>query len=197
MSEKQRVKTRTILDAAERLFLDLGYVGTTMDAVANEAAVTKQTVYRYFPSKADLVAALVRGFDGEGARFTFGDETLEEELLRYGNAFLTRHMTARNLGFFRLMLAESREHAELGEIFRSQAQPKWHGVLSAFLADRLDAATVSVDEVAHLFHAMLSSPRTAVLMGNRPPLSEAEIASHTSLVVSVFLDGVCKTAKGS
>ena len=65
------MKRGGILAAAERLFLSLGYIGTTMDAVAIEAGVTKQTVYRYFPSKVSLFSALIGHFDQNDAEFSF------------------------------------------------------------------------------------------------------------------------------
>ncbi|SNY94134.1 transcriptional regulator, TetR family [Cohaesibacter sp. ES.047] len=185
--EQQQVKTRQILAAAERLFLEHGYVGTTMDAVAEEAAVTKQTVYRYFPSKADLVIALIEG-DDDGARtFAFGDGGAGQELERYGVAFLSEHMTPHNLGFFRMMMTEARDHGELGEIFRTRAQPSWRDGLVRFLSDHLDRPVDPA--MADLFNSMLLSQRTAILMGNRPPMSAEEIASHVALVVGVFLHG--------
>jgi AcrR family transcriptional regulator len=45
---------RRMLDAALRLFAELGYQSTTMAAVAKEAGVAQQTVYFTFHSKAEL-----------------------------------------------------------------------------------------------------------------------------------------------
>src|SRR2546430_8833816 len=47
-----------VLDAAFELFLEHGYDGTSMDAVARAAGVTKPVVYDCFPSKEDLFTAL-------------------------------------------------------------------------------------------------------------------------------------------
>jgi AcrR family transcriptional regulator len=46
-----------ILDAARRLFGELGYRGTTMRAVAERAGVDPALIYHYFANKADLFAA--------------------------------------------------------------------------------------------------------------------------------------------
>lgn len=50
-------KRQLILDAARELFLANGFAGTSMDAVVARAGVSKQTLYRYFPSKVDLLSA--------------------------------------------------------------------------------------------------------------------------------------------
>jgi AcrR family transcriptional regulator len=49
-----------ILDAALKLFLRGGYDGTSMQAVADEAGVTKPVVYACYDSKDELFRALLR-----------------------------------------------------------------------------------------------------------------------------------------
>jgi AcrR family transcriptional regulator len=48
-----------VLDAALELFLELGYEGTSMDAVARAAGVTKPVVYACFAGKDELFRALL------------------------------------------------------------------------------------------------------------------------------------------
>lgn len=48
-----------ILDVAFELFLEHGYRGTSMDAIAHAAGVTKPVVYACFPGKAELFGALL------------------------------------------------------------------------------------------------------------------------------------------
>jgi AcrR family transcriptional regulator len=49
-----------VVQAATRVFLEHGYVGATVPAIAAEAQVSLQTVYRAAPGKAGLLAAAVR-----------------------------------------------------------------------------------------------------------------------------------------
>ena len=49
-----------VLDAAFELFLDRGYDGTSMDAIAAAIGVTKPVVYACYPSKEELFKALLR-----------------------------------------------------------------------------------------------------------------------------------------
>src|SRR5882672_9015852 len=49
-----------VLDAAFELFLEHGYDGTSMEAVARAAGVTKPVVYDCFVSKEELFTALLR-----------------------------------------------------------------------------------------------------------------------------------------
>jgi AcrR family transcriptional regulator len=49
-----------VLDAALKLFLKGGYEGTSMEAIARAAGVTKPVVYACFPGKDELLRALLR-----------------------------------------------------------------------------------------------------------------------------------------
>ena len=52
------IRPDQILDAAQRVLLTRGDGAMTMDALATEAEVGKGTVYHYYASKADVLAAL-------------------------------------------------------------------------------------------------------------------------------------------
>ena len=62
-----RRNRETILDAAERQFLDGGYGATTVAAIAAEAGVSVETIYKAFGGKPGLVRAIYeRGLTGRG-----------------------------------------------------------------------------------------------------------------------------------
>jgi AcrR family transcriptional regulator len=57
--QEQAEETRNaILRAANRLFVEHGYLATTMDALAHEARVAKETVYANFGRKRDVLLTL-------------------------------------------------------------------------------------------------------------------------------------------
>jgi TetR/AcrR family transcriptional repressor of mexJK operon len=55
-----------LLAIARQMFLAHGYAGATMDAVAAGARISKQTLYRQYPSKDVLYAAVVRDWVDQG-----------------------------------------------------------------------------------------------------------------------------------
>lgn len=72
--EQAALTRRRILDAARRVVVRNGYVATTMVAIAEEARVSRETVYKAFRSKPELVqrvydVALV----GDGEPVPLGD----------------------------------------------------------------------------------------------------------------------------
>ncbi len=48
-----------VLDAAQKIFVERGYAGASMDAIAAAAGVTKPVVYECYPSKGALFQALL------------------------------------------------------------------------------------------------------------------------------------------
>lgn len=60
--ESTRIK---ILNAAESIILEKGFGGTTVDAVINEAGVSKGAFFHHFKSKAELGQVLVKRYAGK------------------------------------------------------------------------------------------------------------------------------------
>ncbi|MEV5766555.1 TetR/AcrR family transcriptional regulator [Micromonospora sp. NPDC052213] len=73
--EHLAARRRQIVDAARRCFLREGFHRTTMQDVIAEAGLSVGAVYRYFPSKADLINAIAEEAVG-------GAEVVLDDLLR-------------------------------------------------------------------------------------------------------------------
>jgi AcrR family transcriptional regulator len=56
----EETRREEILEAALRVFAERGFRGTSIDAVAERAGLTRQGVLHYFPSKKKLFMALLR-----------------------------------------------------------------------------------------------------------------------------------------
>lgn len=56
--EQARLTRLAVLDTARRLFLETGYAGTTLSAVAKSAGVSVETIYKAFGNKPGLVKAI-------------------------------------------------------------------------------------------------------------------------------------------
>jgi AcrR family transcriptional regulator len=68
LRERQKAgRRRDILDAAATLFKRDGFVAASIEQIADRAELSAGTVYNYFPSKGDLLLALV-ALDGQEVR---------------------------------------------------------------------------------------------------------------------------------
>ena len=73
-------RRQEILEAARSVFAEQGFAGTSMADLVDASGLSMGALYRYFPSKTDLVLAMVEGRDGsiEGA---YDSGELPSELL--------------------------------------------------------------------------------------------------------------------
>lgn len=54
---KRRETHNTLIEVGLELFLEKGYEGTTLDAIADRAGISRRTFFSYFKSKEDIILA--------------------------------------------------------------------------------------------------------------------------------------------
>ncbi len=113
-------KRAAILAAAKRAFLEWGFEGTSMDAVAARAGVSKMTVYRHFGSKEDLFAALI----GDLCEHIVDDRLNDalkrppaQALRRYARQIIDTVFAPETVALHRIVISESRRFPMLGRLF--------------------------------------------------------------------------------
>jgi len=62
---QKEMTRRLLLESALDLFESNGYAATTIDEIASKAGTTRVTFYAYFPSKSDLMRALIAEYLNE------------------------------------------------------------------------------------------------------------------------------------
>lgn len=107
-----------ILDATVTELQELGYDRMTMDAVAKRAGASKATLYRHWPSKAQLVVAAIRQMKGEDAAAP-DTGTLRGDLLALLTG-ATPHSAEDQLCVMRGMVSACGTDAELATAFFDQ-----------------------------------------------------------------------------
>jgi TetR/AcrR family transcriptional regulator, mexJK operon transcriptional repressor len=112
--EEAALRDIRLLDVATRLFMEHGYEGTSMDAVAEMAGVGKPTLYSRYRDKRDLFEAVLTArindwllpiaqvAEGEGDKAPSGD--LEAVLDEISRAML-RHMLKPGAGALQRVIA--------------------------------------------------------------------------------------------
>ncbi|WP_326795517.1 TetR/AcrR family transcriptional regulator [Streptomyces sp. NBC_01808] len=89
LRERKKQRTRRLLsETAVRLFLERGYDAVSVAEVAAAADVSKPTLFRYFPSKEDLVLHRFADHQDEAARVVTAREEGESPLAALRRNFL-------------------------------------------------------------------------------------------------------------
>jgi TetR/AcrR family transcriptional regulator, mexJK operon transcriptional repressor len=198
---RQEAKREQIRSAAEQLFLDRGFGETSMDAVTGAAGVSKQTVYRYYETKAALFADVLRQLIAEpvppvkdpptGSRLRTR-ANLKTLLTDLSQDYLARILEARQLALLRVVIAEGSRFPELTESFRSTLPAVGGAIFVAALergrAAGLIANWVDVRTAARAFAGLLMMfILRDGLLANEPKLPSRQQVAE---MVQIFVDGV-------
>jgi len=192
-------KHKAVLDAALGVFLEKGYLGTSMDEIAAKAGVSKQTVYKHFADKERLFAEILLATVDEVERLVrwiveeFDDvRKVEQTFDRLAQRFLVALMEPRLLRLRRLVIANADRFPQLG---RTWYESGFERVLET-LAEcfkRLNSAGMLHAENAlvaanHFVGMLLWIPvNNAMFTGNEKPFTEAELNRLAKASADAFL----------
>jgi AcrR family transcriptional regulator len=138
MSSRER-----ILDAAMEVFAQFGYRRASMDQVAEEAGLTRQALYHYFRSKADLFRASVEALH-EGAHEAEVEAGREAEQAGRDLAdILATQIDAR----FRYLVECLEETSQPGELL-SERQAQTRDLIQSFLEQNVKLHTETIERVS-------------------------------------------------
>ncbi|GLK83554.1 TetR/AcrR family transcriptional regulator [Ancylobacter defluvii] len=133
-----------IVTQARALFLAGGYGRTTMDEIAAACRISKRTLYRLFPAKIDLFAAIV-----EEHRFTMlalpGDYDQLSLIDAIAAIFRVDIGDAENqerMALVGFVLAEIRQFPELGNVVRIHGADPSRAELTAWLARQAERGRI-------------------------------------------------------
>jgi AcrR family transcriptional regulator len=188
-------KRRAIQTAGTAVFLRLGYGSASMDLIASEAKVSKQTIYNHFHSKDELFKAIITDMTMrlmEPLSMREAAKSTPDRLLRsLGRDFLTLMLQPSSLALYRLIVAESARFPEIGGALYAAGSGRLIGVLADYLAWETKQGRLAVTEperAAELFLGMLSGRvQLRALLGACAEPTEAELDSRVSHAVSSFL----------
>ena len=192
-------KHQGILRAATALFLDKGYLGTSMDEIAREAAVSKQTVYQHFSDKeqlfADIVLATTDQVDGL-VRMT-GDALatttdLHADLGELARRFLSTLMQPELLRLRRLVIATADHIPEVGRAWYEQGFERVLLTLAERFAQLSERGLLAVGDPAiaahHFVGLLLWIPvNRAMFTGEEAGPTKEELEAYADAAVQAFL----------
>lgn len=185
---KDPEKAEKILHAAAHLFLAHGLKGTSMDAVAKEADVSKQTLYSHFAGKDALYGAVIKS---KVSSYKLSETTvlfsgnLEEDLNTIGQQVLLLEMDPDAIAMLRVVLEEGHSYKKTSQLFYENGPKKVTHELTRYFESR-EIEDARFYAVAFL-NILMSEWQMKALMGLQPPPDEKEIASYVRKVSKRFI----------
>lgn len=176
---RTRLARRAVVDAARTLFLERGYVATTIEAVSELSDVPVSTVYRLFSSKLGILQALLdTSIAGDDQPFAVSQRPdvaslfreREPKKLLAGFAGVTTAINERTNDIYLVLASAATSDPAAGELLdqireqrdRGQgriARSLWRaGALKPGLRER---------DAADLIHALMSPEVYRLLVGDR------------------------------
>ena len=160
MTYKKDSPPDRILRAGRKLFFDIGFQRVSTDMIVKEAAVSKASLYKYFPSMVELlkavtVAEAVHFLPGEPKEAATLDE-LRAELIDFGAKLMRFLNRSEIFKFGQLMHEEARAHPEIAAEFYAAAHAQAikyisvlmdQGLSKGYLDNRLSAEEMAMQLV--------------------------------------------------
>ena len=192
-------KRRAILAAAREVFVEAGYLGASMDAVAARAAVSKVTVYKHFADKHRLFVAAVTGAIEEAEERTRAlvDRLAESvDVAADLRAFARQHVAdvtqLHLIRMRRMIIAEATRFPELARAWHRAGPERAHATLAAQI-ERLThrgllRATDPLLAAQQLNYLILSVPvNEAMFTGRDAPYPRRQLQRYADEAVQVFM----------
>lgn len=186
-----------ILAAARKIFLDGMPEHATMDAVAQQAGMSKKTIYREFKSQVELLGALLLENVADLGDFPPPKSSEEVEVELYGILFrMVTHFTSpRSMALARLIISEVRRYPELMNASKPKGFPREK--LANWLGSSVVRAKFQIedpdDAAAMLFGMVMQDSAFKLMVVTNATMPPHLIETRARRAVQIFLRGVRKS----
>jgi AcrR family transcriptional regulator len=188
---------RMIILAAERQFSDLGYGSANINVIAQNSGVSTKTLYRLFPTKADLfervISFRIAKFVLEADEESFATSDVKTGLVRLLTAYGNLALSADTMAITRLVLAEAERFPEIAAAFWEQAVERTNATLVHWLETQAALGRLVINDprlAAGMLRGMMAmEPQRAVMMGRLTAIDGASIAARAESCAEIFLQG--------
>lgn len=189
---KSEEKADAIREAAACLFMTEGMGKTSMDAIAQAAGVSKQTVYSHFKSKDDLfracIVSKVQMYGLDESQFD-ASAPLDEGLRRVGVQFLTLLSDPEVVQMFRLMIAEATTFPRVAQTFHETGPRATTDYVTTIFAHYLgcDRESPAAAQATREFLSLVKGDFLIErLLGTRAPISDDEVREHVNRCIELI-----------
>jgi TetR/AcrR family transcriptional regulator, mexJK operon transcriptional repressor len=188
-----------LLDVATKLFMERGFDGTSIDAVAETAGVSKPTVYARYRDKRDLFAAVLRAtiqrwlapLSAAAEAAKVNPKNIETTLHDLSRHVLAHASTSEVVMLRRTLAAQAVQFPELAKFAHEEGWLRGVRAVAILLQQFADRGQIKIDDpaiAADLFLSLVlgKSERLDHGIATGPKLQE----QRREAAVKLFLNGV-------
>jgi len=189
-------RSERLVEIAAAMFMERGFEGTSIDAVAEAAGIGKATLYARYKDKGELFAAVLqRKIDrwlamNETDQAASGD--LEEVLLARARRMVAAALTPEATAINRIIMAEAVRFPELARLVHEQGWQRSNASVAAMLDQFVKNGQIEVEDTivtADLFLSLIIGRQTRLAMLGIETDAE-QIDQRLKAAVRLFLSGV-------
>ena len=183
------------LDVAGEVFVELGYAETTTAEVAKRAKSSKQSFYRYFPTKEELfLSVLQRQTRQVFEHLVLLSKTLEPvrpALESLASVLVDTMLSTKQIELLRIVTAEARRFPTMAENFYVSGPRLALKQLANFFAEQHQCGRLNVPDTIiaaeHFFELTVGATMRRALLGQPTTQNGPEIRGRVEAGIDVFL----------
>lgn len=191
-----RRRQEHLLDVAGAMFMKLGFDGTSIDAVAEAAGMSKRTVYARYADKSALFSAVLRRLIARWlapiCRFEASTDALEPTLMEIGRHLLTSALAPSAVRVHRIIVAEAERQPAFGRLAHTEGcQPAVRAIAAVLRRHRDRLRLVDFETAAQQFMSLvIDHPLRLACLGVETDAAAIEL--RVAAAVDLFLGGALK-----
>jgi AcrR family transcriptional regulator len=192
--EEVNSKRRQILDGAQKVFMDLGFDGASMNEIARAAGVSKGTLYVYFADKNRLFEAILEDEALQKSKIVYNldpGRDVETTLREFGRAYIGTMCRPGGGSSIRTVMAIAERMPDIGRQFYENVLAKTFSRLADYLQARIQPDDLAIEDcelAAAQFMQMCQATLFLPFVFQAEPAPSAErIARVVDSATRVFL----------
>jgi AcrR family transcriptional regulator len=197
---RPKAKEQEVLDVATEYFLEHGYQGASINAMARSSGISKESIYRYFSSKKQLFEAVIgRELVEYRTALDHLDSILRSLELRAAlimvvETTLALITTDRTLALRRLIFDEATRSPDVGQHYYKIGPGRAYAVLQKVFETHDYESDFDREKLAEYFTGLMSWRITLERQcAVRPQPTAEEISKHAAAFVDDFMKAFLKT----
>ncbi len=186
-----------LVDIAAAMFMERGFDGTTVDAVAEAASIGKATLYARYRDKGELFVAVFRRQIDRWLADTASDvpaagERVEDVLLAMGRRMVAAALTPEAVAIKRIVMAQATRFPDIALLVHREGWQRSNASVAAVLAHFASDGQIAVTDgelAADLFLSLILGRQTRLAMlGIVTDLEQVD--RHLQAGVALFVRGM-------